>query len=86
MVTSEETVAAVLIRLEGIRQFLLYYISKVLQNGELGYSKIEKCIIVLIIVARKLWSYFQAHLIIVVTNQPMKVVLSKADTSEKVTS
>ncbi|KAA3487831.1 protein SRG1 [Gossypium australe] len=36
----------------------VYYVSKVLENGELRYSKIEKLIFSLIVAARKLRPYF----------------------------
>ncbi|XP_040957772.1 uncharacterized protein [Gossypium hirsutum] len=42
LATSKEIVAVVLVRAEGAHQFPVYYISKVLQNSELRYSKIEK--------------------------------------------
>ncbi|KAA3469462.1 Retrovirus-related Pol polyprotein from transposon opus [Gossypium australe] len=53
-----ETIAVVLVKTEGVRQFPIYYISKVLQNDELRYSKIEKFIFALIVATRKLRPYF----------------------------
>ncbi|KAA3473386.1 rve domain-containing protein/RVT_3 domain-containing protein [Gossypium australe] len=81
LATSEETIVTVLVKLEGVHQFLVYYVSKVLQNNELRYSKIEKCIYALIVAAHKLQPHFQAHPIVVVTNQPMNEVLPKVDAS-----
>ncbi|KAA3486992.1 protein SRG1 [Gossypium australe] len=85
LATSEEMVAAILVKLENVRQFPVYYVSKVLQNDELRYTKMEKLFYALIIVARKLRLYFQPHPVVIVTDQPMKEVLSKADTSGRVT-
>ena len=49
----------------------VYYISKVLIGAETRYLKIEKLAYALIIAARKLRHYFQAHPIVVFTNQPL---------------
>ncbi|XP_052483494.1 uncharacterized protein LOC128039243 [Gossypium raimondii] len=57
--------------------------SKVLQNGEKRYSKIEKLIFALIVAVRKLQPYFQAHLMTVITKQPIKDIFSRVDTSAK---
>ncbi|KAA3465533.1 Retrovirus-related Pol polyprotein from transposon 297 family [Gossypium australe] len=63
LTTSDEIAVAVLIRVEGVHQFSVYYVSKALQN------------------ARKLRSYFQAHPIKVMMNQPIKDIPSKGETS-----
>lgn len=39
----------------------VYFVSRVLQGVELNYSLIEKLILSLVYVAKRLWSYFQAH-------------------------
>ncbi|KAA3466520.1 Retrovirus-related Pol polyprotein from transposon opus [Gossypium australe] len=77
--TSNEIVVAVLVRVEGARQFLVYY------GKEQRYAKMKKLIFSLIVVARKLCPYFQAHPITAVTSQPIKDMLSKADTLERIT-
>lgn len=63
-------ITTVLVRTEDVHRFLVYSISKVLQNDEQKFSKIEKLIFALIVVARKLCPYFQAHPLIVMKNQP----------------
>jgi hypothetical protein len=57
------------------------YVSKSLQDAETRYPKIEKLALALVISARKLRPYFQAHTIIVLTNLPLKQVLQKPETS-----
>lgn len=57
----------------------MYYISRVLQNAEIRYSLLEKLIFVLIVFARKLRPYFQAHIVVILTNQPLKATHSKPD-------
>ncbi|KAK2996170.1 hypothetical protein RJ639_029539 [Escallonia herrerae] len=50
----------------------IYYVSKVLQDVETRYPKIDKIALALIISARRLRPYFQSHTIIVLTDQPLK--------------
>ena len=45
--------------------------------------KIEKLTYALLISARKLCHYFQAHLIAVLIDQPLKKILQQPDTSKK---
>ena len=53
----------------------VYYISKILLGAKTRYLKIEKLAYDLIIAARKLHHYFQAHPIVVFTDQPLKQTL-----------
>ncbi|KAM2015174.1 hypothetical protein ACFX16_045732 [Malus domestica] len=50
----------------------VYYASKALQDAETRYSNIEKLALALVMSARKLRPYFQAHAIIVLTNHPLR--------------
>ena len=61
----------------------MYYVNKVLLKAENRYLKIEKLDYALIIVARKFLHYFQAHTIIVLTNQPLKQILQQLNTSSR---
>ncbi|KAM2710663.1 hypothetical protein EV2_048204 [Malus domestica] len=49
---------------------LIIYL-KALQDAETRYSNIEKLALALVMSARKLHPYFQAHFIIVLTNHPL---------------
>ncbi|XP_077215675.1 uncharacterized protein LOC143850303 [Tasmannia lanceolata] len=73
--------AAVLVREEHSQQKPVYYVFKVLHDAEVRYQRVEKLAYALIMAARKLRSYFQAHTIKVLTDQPLKQVLHKPDTS-----
>lgn len=53
----------------------IYYFSNMLRDVETGYSKPEKNIFALIVSVQHLRLYFQANLIIVLTNQPLKTIL-----------
>ncbi|KAA3473454.1 protein SRG1 [Gossypium australe] len=74
LATSEEIVAAVLVRVE-VRCCKMVSLS----------TQIKKLIFSLIVATHKLRLYFQAHPIVVMTSQPIKYILSKADTSERMT-
>ncbi|KAK3023717.1 hypothetical protein RJ639_042727 [Escallonia herrerae] len=72
---TEVAVSTVLIREENGIQKPIYYVSKVLQDVETRYPKIDKIALALIISARRLRPYFQSHTIIVLTDQPLRKVL-----------
>ena len=69
---SPTIVSAMLIREEDKVQKLVYYVSKVLMGAETRYLKIEKLTYALLIAAKKHRHYFQAHHIVILTNQPLK--------------
>ena len=77
LVVSTTAVSATLIREENKIQRLVYYISQAIQGAEARYSWIEKITFALIVALRKLPPYFQANLIIVMTNQPIKKAMNK---------
>ncbi|KAH9686870.1 hypothetical protein KPL70_014547 [Citrus sinensis] len=55
--------------------------SKALVDAETRYPAIEKWALALVTVARKLRPYFQAHSIIVMTDQPLRLTLLKPEAS-----
>lgn len=61
----------------------IYYVSKAMVDAETRYLKMEQTALALRCVAQKLCPYFQAHQIIVLTNQPLKSILHKPDLSGK---
>ncbi|KAK3036202.1 hypothetical protein RJ639_030646 [Escallonia herrerae] len=74
-------VSTVLIREEDGVQKPIYYVSKVLQDVETRYLKIDKIALALIISARRLRPYFQSHTIVVLTDQPLQKVLMSPEAS-----
>ena len=72
--------SAVLIRDKDRVQHPVYYCSRALRGAEERYPKMEKLILVLVTVARKLRPYFQAYTIEVPTEYPIKQVLHKPET------
>ena len=81
LAVSEHAVRAVLVREEGSKQLPIYYVSKALLDVETRYSHLERLALALIVAARKLRPYFQAHPIVVVTSFPIKLVLHKPEVS-----
>ncbi|KAM2775888.1 hypothetical protein PS2_008425 [Malus domestica] len=81
MSVSVSAVSSVLIRKDGNVERPVYYASKALQDAESQYSNIEKLVLTLVMSARKLRTYFQAHFIIVLTNHSLRQILQSLGTS-----
>ncbi|XP_077228501.1 uncharacterized protein LOC143861456 [Tasmannia lanceolata] len=78
---SPMALAAILVREEHSQKKPVYYVSKVLHDAEIRYQRVEKLAYALIMATRKLRPYFQAHTIKVLTDQPLRQVLHRLDTS-----
>ena len=63
----------------------VYYVSKSLLDAETRYLVVEKLVLALIIVARKLRPYFQSHSIIVMTTYPLRAILHSPNLSGHLT-
>jgi len=74
---SQTAVNSALIRGDSKVQRPVYYTSQAFQGAEVKYSLIEKMTFSLIVSSRKLCPYFQAHTIIVITDQPIRKAMSK---------
>ncbi|CAL2257082.1 unnamed protein product [Prunus armeniaca] len=61
----------------------IFYVNKALQSAELRYPPLEQLALALVVSARRLYPYFQAHEITVLTNQPLRQVLQKPETSSR---
>nr|GEZ91790.1 reverse transcriptase domain-containing protein [Tanacetum cinerariifolium] len=70
---------AVLMTEQGTAQTPVYFISCALQGPELNYSPMEKLVLSMVFAAKRLRRYFQAHPITVITDQPIKQVMSRPD-------
>ena len=78
---SKWATSSVLVREKERKQHPVYYTSKALVYAETRYPLMEKWALALKTAARKLRSYFQAHPIIVMTDQPLRKMLQKPDAS-----
>ena len=76
---SQAAVSAALVRGKGGFQRPVYFISRAFRGAEERYLWMEKLAFALITVARKLKPYFQAHTIVVLTDQPLKRAMSSSE-------
>ena len=77
-------ISLVLIRVDNGIQWLVYYVSKSLNEAEVRYLPLEKAILAVVHATRKLPHYFQAHTVVVLTQFPLKSVLRSADYTGRV--
>ena len=81
LVVSDFSTSTVLIRDKDGVQHLVYYCNRGLRGAEERYQRMEKLILALVTIARKLRPYFQENIIEIPTKYPMKQVLHKPETS-----
>nr|XP_009400993.1 PREDICTED: uncharacterized protein LOC103985108 [Musa acuminata subsp. malaccensis] len=79
LAASRHAVSSVLVKENSSDRLPVYYVSHMLSGPEGRYPPIEKLALALVLSARKLRPYFQAHPIEVITDQPLRLVLSKFD-------
>ncbi|XP_064987655.1 uncharacterized protein LOC135626355 [Musa acuminata AAA Group] len=79
LAASPHAVSSILIKESSGEQLPIYYVSHVLNGPEERYPPIEKLALALVLSAQKLRPYFQAHPVEVITDQPLRQVLSKFD-------
>ncbi|RVW50249.1 Gypsy retrotransposon integrase-like protein 1 [Vitis vinifera] len=80
LAVSEWAISAVLFRCPSPKeQKPIYYVSRALADVETRYSKMELTVLALRSAAQKLRLYFQAHPVIVLTDQPLRSILHKPD-------
>ena len=77
-------VSLVLRRKDNGLQRPVYYVSKSLHEAEIRYSPLEKAILAVVHASRKLPHYFQAHIVVVLTQLPLKSVLQTADYTRRI--
>jgi hypothetical protein len=81
LAVSPTAISSALIREENGMQLLVYYTSKAFQGVEERHPAMEKLALALVVATRKLQPYFQAHIIIVLTNPPLRKAKSKPNAS-----
>ncbi|GJT50087.1 reverse transcriptase domain-containing protein [Tanacetum coccineum] len=72
-------ISAVLMTKRGTVQTSVYFLSHALQGPELNYTPMEKLVLSLVFSAKRLRRYFQAYPIAVITDQPIKQIISRPD-------
>ena len=81
LAVTSHVVSSALIKEEDKVQRLMYYTSKALRGAEGQYPQMEKLAFALITAFRKLRHYFQAHVINVMTDHPLKKAMNKLETA-----
>ncbi|GJU82750.1 reverse transcriptase domain-containing protein [Tanacetum coccineum] len=81
LAASDKAISAVLMTERNGKQHPIRYVSKVLHDAEKNYAPLEKLALALRNASRRLRRYFEAHPITVITDQPIKQILGKAEAS-----
>ena len=76
---SQAVVSATLVREEDGTQKPIYFTSSALHGAEERYPQMEKLAFALVIAARRLKPYFQAHTIVVLTDKPLRKAMSSPE-------
>nr|GEV21487.1 reverse transcriptase domain-containing protein [Tanacetum cinerariifolium] len=79
LAAAKETVSAVLMTERETKQMPIYFVSRALRGPKINYTTMEKLVLALVHASKRLKRYFQAHPIIVVTDQPIQNVLSRPE-------
>ena len=72
-------VSLVLERVDDRVQRPVYYVSKSLHEVEIRYLSLERAILAVVHATRKLSHYFQAYIVMVLTQLPLRLLLQKVD-------
>ncbi|GJX66934.1 reverse transcriptase domain-containing protein [Tanacetum coccineum] len=78
LAAAKEAISAVLMTERGGKQLPMYFLSRALRGPEINYTSMEKLVLALFSASKRLKRYFQAHTIVVITDQPIKQLLSKS--------
>ncbi|GJR60239.1 reverse transcriptase domain-containing protein [Tanacetum coccineum] len=79
LAAAKEAIIAVLMTERDGKQMPIYFVSRALQGPEVNYTPIEKLILALVSASKRLKIYFHAHTIVVITDQPIKQMLSNLE-------
>nr|GEW39262.1 hypothetical protein [Tanacetum cinerariifolium] len=76
LTASAKSISASLLAEREGRQVPIYFVSRVLQGAKINYLTLEKLMLTLVQTAKRLQMYFQASLIMVLTDAPIKQKLT----------
>jgi len=79
LAVSPHVVSSALVREEGKIQKPIYYTSRALRGAGGRYPMMEKLAFALVTASRKLRHYFQAHVINVMIDHPLRKVMNKLE-------
>ncbi|GJT19319.1 reverse transcriptase domain-containing protein [Tanacetum coccineum] len=81
LAAAKEAISAVLMTDREGRQIPIYFVSRTLRGPKVNYTPMEKLVLALLSASERLKRYFQAHTVVVITNQPIKQLLSSSEIS-----
>ncbi|GKC83848.1 reverse transcriptase domain-containing protein [Tanacetum coccineum] len=79
LAAAKEDISTVLMTEREGKQMPVYFMSRALRGPVINYTPMEKLVLALLSVSRRLKRYFQAHTIAVITDQPIKQLLSNSE-------
>ena len=79
LAVTPHAVSSTLIREKGRVQKPVYYTNRALKGAKARYPQIEKLAFALITASRKLRHYFQAHIINIMMDHPLKKAMNKLE-------
>ncbi|VFQ83903.1 unnamed protein product [Cuscuta campestris] len=82
---AECAISTVIVREENGAQHPVYYVSKTLRDAKLRYSHLEKAMLAVFWTAKRLTPYFQAHQVVVLTNEPLASLTRSLAASARIT-
>nr|GEW63637.1 reverse transcriptase domain-containing protein [Tanacetum cinerariifolium] len=83
LAAAKEAVSAVLITEREAKQMSIYFVSHALRGLKLNYTPMKKLVLALVNATKRLKRYFQAHTVVVITDQPIKQILSKPEVARR---
>lgn len=82
---SDIAISGVLFREQNDKHLPVFYVNRMTTGAEKCYGAMGKLVLSLVYAKRKLRHYFEGHPIIVMTNQPLKAILSKLNLTGRMT-
>nr|GEX71376.1 reverse transcriptase domain-containing protein [Tanacetum cinerariifolium] len=73
LAAAKEAVSVVLMTTREAKKMSIYFISRALRGPKVNHTLMEKLVLALVHASKRLERYFQAHVIIVVTDQPIEL-------------
>ncbi|GJX02420.1 reverse transcriptase domain-containing protein [Tanacetum coccineum] len=79
LAAAKETISVVLMTERDGKQIPIYFVSKALRGLEINDTPMEKLVLTLVSASKRIKRYFQAHIVIVIIDQPIKQMLSNPE-------
>ncbi|GJU83122.1 reverse transcriptase domain-containing protein [Tanacetum coccineum] len=83
LAATKEAISAVLMKERDGKQMPIYFVSRALHGPKINYTPMEKLILALVSASKRLTRYFQAYTVIVITDQPIKQILSNPEVTRR---